>query len=105
MFKFSVPTIPEKIKLIEESPNSIGLHLTSWINNGCPIQRYIVEYRMKTTKKWFLISDTVKPEDKHFIIPDLQPATWYTLRMTAENSAGEAIAEHDFATLTSAGGK
>lgn len=35
---------------------------------------------------------------------DLEPATWYNLRITAHNSAGFTVAEYDFATLTVTGG-
>lgn len=36
---------------------------------------------------------------------DLEPATWYVLRITAHNNAGFNVAEYDFATLTMTGGK
>lgn len=35
---------------------------------------------------------------------DLEPATWYNLRITAHNSAGFTVAEYEFATLTVTGG-
>lgn len=104
LFGIQVPTVPDKSKLIEESKQSVGLHLSSWINNGCLIQRYIIEYIPKSTSKGDLVSKIIKPDEKIFIIDDLEPATWYTLRMTAENNAGSAEVEYDFATLTASGG-
>lgn len=38
------------------------------------------------------------------MVLDLEPATWYNLRITAHNSAGFTVAEYDFATLTVTGG-
>lgn len=38
-------------------------------------------------------------------ILDLEPATWYVLRITAHNNAGFNVAEYEFATLTMTGGK
>ena len=36
---------------------------------------------------------------------DLNPATWYNLRVTAHNNAGFSVAEYEFATLTVTGGE
>lgn len=35
---------------------------------------------------------------------DLEPASWYNVRITAHNSAGFTVAEYEFATLTVTGG-
>lgn len=35
---------------------------------------------------------------------DLEPATWYVLRITAHNNAGFNVAEYEFATQTVNGG-
>lgn len=45
----------------------------------------------------------MKP-DNNYVVLDLEPATWYNLRITAHNSAGFTVAEYDFATLTVTGG-
>lgn len=39
------------------------------------------------------------------MVLDLDPATWYHLRVTAHNNAGFAVAEYEFATLTVTGGE
>lgn len=41
----------------------------------------------------------------YFTILDLEPATWYVLRITAHNNAGFNVAEYEFATLTMTGGE
>lgn len=40
----------------------------------------------------------------NFVVLDLEPATWYNVRITAHNSAGFTVAEYEFATLTVTGG-
>lgn len=49
------------------------------------------------------MSNNVKPGG-NFVVLDLDPATWYHLRVTAHNNAGFAVAEYEFATLTITGG-
>ena len=50
-----------------------------------------------------MVSNNVQPGG-NFVVLDLQPATWYLLRVTANNNAGYAKSEYDFATLTVSGG-
>lgn len=57
----------------------------------------------RTLTEWIQISNNVKPGG-NFVVLDLDPATWYVLRVTAHNNAGFAVAEYDFATLTATGG-
>ena len=53
--------------------------------------------------EWNQISNNVKPGG-NFVVLDLEPATWYNLRITAHNNAGFTVAEYEFATLTITGG-
>ena len=41
----------------------------------------------------------------NYVLLDLEPATWYNLRVTAHNKAGFKDAVYEFATLTLDGGK
>lgn len=54
--------------------------------------------------EWTQISNNVKPGG-NFVVLDLDPASWYSVRITAHNSAGFTVAEYEFATLTVTGGK
>lgn len=54
--------------------------------------------------EWNQISNNVKPGG-NFVVLDLEPASWYMLRVTAHNNAGFTVAEYDFATLTVNGGE
>merc|ERR1719285_1643557 len=62
---------------------------------------FMVEYKPRSHKDWTLVSNNVKPGG-NFV--DLNPATWYNLKVTAHNNAGFSIAEYEFATLTATGG-
>ena len=84
-------------------PPSVTLHLNAWLDGGCPIIYFVVEYKPKNQKDWSVVSNNVKPGG-NFVVLDLNPATWYNLRVTAHNNAGFSIAEYEFATLTATGG-
>ena len=53
---------------------------------------------------WSVVSNNVKPGG-NFVVLDLNPATWYNLKVTAHNNAGFSVAEYEFATLTATGGE
>lgn len=101
----AAPIAPERDKLIEVSTKQIAINLGSWISNGCPIQYYTIKYRAKGGREtWQPTYKNIPPDsEKRYSIDDLQPATWYTLKMSAHNSAGVTPMEYEFATLTSSG--
>uniref|UniRef100_T1J836 Down syndrome cell adhesion molecule-like protein Dscam2 n=1 Tax=Strigamia maritima TaxID=126957 RepID=T1J836_STRMM len=102
--KGAAPTVPTREKLIEESATYVTLHLSSWYEaTACPILYFVVHHKPRDENIWTLVSNNVQPHQNQFVIPDLQPATWYRLRITAHNSAGSSVAEYDFATLTVTG--
>lgn len=107
MTKGSKPIIPERSKFISPSSNSVTLHLKAWNDNGCPMSYFVVEFKKKNYKDWNQVSNNVRAGDSNnaFVILDLDPATWYNLRVTAHNNAGFSVAEYEFATLTITGGK
>ncbi|XP_054089350.1 cell adhesion molecule Dscam2 isoform X43 [Zeugodacus cucurbitae] len=97
------PKLPEKQRFIEVSSNSVSLHFKAWKDGGCPMSHFVVENKKRDQAEWNQISNNVKP-DNNYVVLDLEPATWYNLRITAHNSAGFTVAEYDFATLTVTGG-
>ncbi|KAL6260463.1 hypothetical protein P5V15_007988, partial [Pogonomyrmex californicus] len=101
--KGSKPIIPEAQRFIEVSTNSISLHLSAWSDGGCPMLYFVVEHKKKMQQEWNQVSNNVKP-GANFVVLDLDPASWYHLRVTAHNNAGFAVAEYEFATLTVTGG-
>ncbi|OAD62724.1 Down syndrome cell adhesion molecule-like protein Dscam2, partial [Eufriesea mexicana] len=101
--KGSKPIIPEAARFIEVSTNSITLHLSAWSDGGCPMLYFVVEHKKKHQQEWNQVSNNVKPGG-NFVVLDLDPASWYHLRVTAHNNAGFTVAEYEFATLTVTGG-
>ncbi|XP_023247278.1 Down syndrome cell adhesion molecule-like protein Dscam2 [Copidosoma floridanum] len=100
--KGSKPIIPEASRFIEVSTKSITLHLHAWSDGGCPMLYFVVEHKKKHQQEWNQVSNNVKPGG-NFVVMDLDPASWYHLRVTAHNNAGFAVAEYEFATLTITG--
>ncbi|XP_032455790.1 Down syndrome cell adhesion molecule-like protein Dscam2 isoform X48 [Nasonia vitripennis] len=100
--KGSKPIIPEAARFIEVSTKSITLHLHAWSDGGCPMLYFVVEHKKKHQQEWNQVSNNVKPGG-NFVVMDLDPASWYHLRVTAHNNAGFAVAEYEFATLTVTG--
>ncbi|XP_055624206.1 cell adhesion molecule Dscam2 isoform X48 [Toxorhynchites rutilus septentrionalis] len=101
--KGSKPLLPDQSRFIEVSSNSITLHLPAWKDSGCRMSHFVVEHKKKDQIDWNQISNNVKPGG-NFVVLDLEPATWYNLRVTAHNNAGFTVAEYEFATLTITGG-
>ncbi|XP_063932407.1 cell adhesion molecule Dscam1 isoform X12 [Zophobas morio] len=97
------PIIPSAEKFIEVSSNSITLHLSAWLDGGCPMLYFVIEHKKKTSSEWIQVSNNVKL-GQNFVLLDLDPAVWYHLRVTAHNNAGFNVAEYEFATLTVTGG-
>ena len=103
----AVAFIPSKRRLLEEGPTFTSVHLDTWESEHCPILYFGIEYRLAQGPKnapWTNAAGQIDPQQKKFVVSGLQPATWYSLRMTAHNSAGTSTAEYDFATLTKTGG-
>lgn len=98
------PTVPEAHRFLEVSAGSVTLHLNAWRDGGCPIMYFVVEYKAKNHASWTLVSNNVKAGG-NFVVLDLNPASWYNLKVTAHNNAGFSVAEYEFATLTVTGGK
>ncbi|XP_049775018.1 Down syndrome cell adhesion molecule-like protein 1 homolog isoform X1 [Schistocerca cancellata] len=99
----SAPVAPNIFDLIHVNSTSISLNVSSWGDGGCPITSFVVEYKLKHGVDWTLVSNNVKFDQTEFLVLDLNPETWYTLRMTAHNSAGSTIYKYDFVTLTHSG--
>ncbi|XP_050520802.1 cell adhesion molecule Dscam2 isoform X50 [Daktulosphaira vitifoliae] len=98
----SKPKIPEASKFIEVSATSVTLHLNAWLDGGCPMLYFVVEHKKKMQPEWTQVSNNVRPGG-NFVVLDLDPATWYHLRVTAHNNAGFSVAEYEFASLTLSG--
>eukprot|EP00061_Rhincodon_typus_P009497 g33059.t1 len=79
----------------------IRLNLLGWIDGGCPITMFTLEYRPFGTTVWTTAQRTTL--SKSYILYDLQEATWYELQMKVCNSAGCTEKQTEFATLNNDG--
>ncbi|XP_042237768.1 Down syndrome cell adhesion molecule-like protein Dscam2 isoform X8 [Homarus americanus] len=96
------PEVPEVHRFVEVTSSSISLHLNAWLDGGCPMNYFVVEYKARHQAEWTMASNQVKPTG-NYVIMELTPATWYNLRISAHNNAGSSVAEYDCATLTLTG--
>ncbi|XP_076306911.1 cell adhesion molecule Dscam1-like isoform X2 [Tachypleus tridentatus] len=99
----SAPQAPDKHRLLAVNATSVTVLLSAWRNGGCPLLYFTVQYKPLESTEWILLSNNIPPEQTSLTIPDLSPATWYTMLITSSNEAGNAEAEYVFATLTSSG--
>lgn len=82
----------------------VTLYLENWLDNGCPILYFELDYKRVDESKWTLVSNSLEKQ-KHFLLKNLQPGTEYVLRVKAHNNAGSAKAEYRFYTLRKVGGE
>lgn len=97
------PLLPKDSELISINATTLQLNLYNWPDGGCPILQFSIQYKVYGAKKWNLISSSILEEK--IIIHNLSPATWYQLKITAENDAGKIIGHFNCATTTLGGGK
>lgn len=93
-----------KKKYVRNVLNQYMRYCTMWNCSNHTILIYFVIFSCcRDHIEWNQISNNVKPGG-NFVVLDLEPATWYNVRITAHNSAGFTVAEYEFATLTVTGG-
>ncbi|CAL8103483.1 unnamed protein product [Orchesella dallaii] len=97
--KGSAPVAPKKQEMLHSNHSTISLRLDHWHDNGCPIIRFMAEYKTPSEKNWHRVPIDVTGGLKIYSLSGLQPATKYDIRVTAENHAGSSIAKYDFLTL------
>ncbi|KAK3932604.1 Down syndrome cell adhesion molecule-like protein Dscam2 [Frankliniella fusca] len=99
----SPPVAPPGEALLRVNSTSIALWLGAWQDAGCPISSLVLEYKLRHEHTWTLVSNNVQVDRLEYSVLDLNPATWYTLRITAHNSAGSTVVNYEFVTLTNTG--
>lgn len=90
-------------QLVASNSTFAAIELSSWRSGGCPLAYFVVQYKVRTSRDWLLLSNHVTPGQATLLVSDLRPATWYSLLVTAINEAGSTEAEFSFATLTTSG--
>lgn len=98
------PIAPARSHFIRTNVTAIQLELAAWQDGGCAIIYFTVEFRRdrntgsSNSVDWIVVSSNVPPHSR-FAIPDLEPATAYSLRITAHNNAGATNVVYAFETL------
>ena len=46
------PTVPVPQSFLEVSAGSVTLHLNAWVDGGCPILYFVVEYKLAAVDSW-----------------------------------------------------
>ncbi|XP_058830387.1 cell adhesion molecule Dscam2 isoform X2 [Topomyia yanbarensis] len=106
--KGKAPQIPEERDLIVTNATCLNLHLHTWHDGGCPITHFSIEYRRLHTPFWTTISSDISGTERsndNISFCEFISATWYELKITSNNDAGETTAQFNFATTTLTGDK
>lgn len=79
------------LEATETSPDSITL---MWNlpkdNGGLPIERFIMEKRLKNSNTWQKVSSSVGPKDRKMTVRNLSRGNEYDFRIVAVNEFGES---------------
>ncbi|CAH0767134.1 unnamed protein product [Bemisia tabaci] len=99
----SKPSPPPQDRFIFTNSSSAILFLENWVDSGCPILYFDMEYKKVTDKKWTLVSNNIVLQ-RMFFIQGLPTGTDYQLRVKAQNSAGLTTAEYHMRISNEVGG-
>lgn len=99
------PIAPKTEHFLRVNVTSVQLELTAWMDGGCPINYFTVEYRrFGYNSDWIVVSSNIAMQSR-FVIGDLEPANGYSIRINAHNNAGVTVADYTFETLGIGGGE
>lgn len=101
-----MPIRPQPSQLLTANATAVTIWTDTWSDGGCSILYFVVEYReLRRPSEWIVVSNHIQPIERSHVVSDLLPATRYSIRITAYNSAGSTVAEYNFTTMTLDGGK
>ncbi|KAL3886948.1 hypothetical protein ACJMK2_026904 [Sinanodonta woodiana] len=100
----SVPIMPVQSSiLLHVNTTSLELDMSTWKIVHCPIKFFSIKYQVLGDSSWEDIANDLKPNTTIFTVHDLQPATWYQMKVTAHSAPGSTECLLKFSTLTYAG--
>ncbi|OXA55481.1 Down syndrome cell adhesion molecule-like protein Dscam2, partial [Folsomia candida] len=100
--KGSAPISPKKEEALISNHSTIVVRLDLWKDVGCPILRFMIEYKESQEKSWMRIPAELNGSAKSYTLTGLHANTRYDIRVTGGNHAGDTLAKYEF--LTSHGG-
>ncbi|XP_064480703.1 cell adhesion molecule DSCAM-like isoform X2 [Ornithodoros turicata] len=93
------PVAPSQEGFIVANKTSAVLRLSQWSDGGCPINRFVLQYRQKLEPRWASISETlVPPRSGSHTLSNLLPGKVYVIAIVAHSEAGATRAEFEFVT-------
>ncbi|XP_069692741.1 cell adhesion molecule Dscam2-like [Periplaneta americana] len=103
--KGSKPDAPKLERFLQINSTSVMLLLDSWLDGGCQIKAFTVEYRETAgVSNWKLVASNISPQPS-LMLQALSPATRYALRVSARNPAGTTVAQYVFVTRSTVPGQ
>uniref|UniRef100_T1KQ15 Down syndrome cell adhesion molecule n=1 Tax=Tetranychus urticae TaxID=32264 RepID=T1KQ15_TETUR len=113
------PVAPDKHSLLSINSTNAVIHLDSWHDGGCPMNKIEIMYKEEKRSDWLSLpfifpspSSSSVPsssssssatlsssrDEKDILLNNLRPATNYDLKITATNEAGPIQAAYSFKT-------
>jgi len=77
-------SVSQPDKFVKSSDNSLDVHLDGWEDTNCRTLSFVVEQRQRGEEDWSLVSRTATP-GTNLIVSNLNPATWYQIKVTGNN--------------------
>ncbi|OXA56221.1 Down syndrome cell adhesion molecule-like protein Dscam2, partial [Folsomia candida] len=110
MLKFPAPISPKKEEALISNHSTIVVRLDLWKDVGCPILRFMIEYKQSQEKIWMRIPAELNGSAKSYTLTGLHANTRYDIRVTGGNHAGDTLAKYELltgslATTSHGGGK
>ncbi|OXA55654.1 Down syndrome cell adhesion molecule-like protein Dscam2, partial [Folsomia candida] len=96
--KGSVPISPKKEEALLSNHSTIVVRLDLWKDVGCPILRFMIEYKQSQEKIWMRIPAELNGSAKSYTLTGLHANTRYDIRVTGGNHAGDTLAKYEFLT-------
>jgi len=102
-FLFLAPKAPSIVSFINTNQSSIKLLLKEWENGGCPIKNFLIQYKVIDSPNWKQMAQSIPGHLKEYLLQELNPATPYRIRVTAQSESGSTQAEYNFQVKAESG--
>ncbi|XP_035712679.1 Down syndrome cell adhesion molecule-like protein Dscam2 [Folsomia candida] len=96
--KGGAPISPKKEEALLTNHSTIVVRLDLWKDAGCPILRFMIEYKQSQEKSWMRIPAELNGSAKSYTLTGLYANTRYDIRVTGGNHAGDTLAKYEFLT-------
>ena len=81
------PSGPPQNDFLVSNSSFVTLKLDAWMDHRCPIEYYVVEYKLHHEDTYNLVTNSLQPQPR-YSIRGLMADTKYDVKVTAHNQAG-----------------